>query len=1405
MMNLPPNRYLLFLINCILIIVACSSLLPLAAQHHIVSLQHYGIEEGLSHRQVNSIVKDNRGFLWLGTPFGLNRFDGYTFKWWTEGNGLPNNNVQTLALDAAGDLWIIQSSLRIVFSTSQSISIMDTELEVFKTVEEKLGHEVPFPIQEIGKSIVKDKENVLYFGTGNGARMLSYHPATGFQIFPLKPFRTFLPKGVTSRQTIWGIANRNHLIEVSRKGEILQSHVHPHNLNWRNTVVIGNEVFFEGNEQREELTFCKIDENGQRLTLTDNQLPIPAARLNHKIKQLNYDPHQERLWMVSKELLPVVHLEEGKLLDFFDEYPHLIRDRSIGWRGMLFEPSGGNWLGGDYGLYQVNIHRNKFSRYLFEKNWGKEISSNTQDQVDNFSCRGIFADDQKLYVNTERKGLQIINIHHHKDNPEAVTKTINIQMVPEMNSAYALTKSRSGELWLGQYGLQRLDTKTELLENLYFNARNKLLEVIWAIYEDDASTLWLGGSNGLEYYNPKNNTLHVFENYNAFPELAKSDIIHIAEDRNKMIWICSNSGLYTLDTDRGITARYWSGGEGKYHLPFDHFYHFYHDNRGIYWLATAGGGLIRWDKKTGQFRQFTKVDGLANNVLYAIYEDEKEHLWMSSDYGIIQFDKNSFQSKAYLLEDGITHHEFNRVSHFQDADGRIYFGGLNGVTAFHPDDFYAFNTTHDAPLQITEFQQFDGSSNQLVDRTTALRQNGKIVLNPNDRFFQLGFSLLTYEAPDKLQYAYTIEGVDEDWTYLKEPSIRIGRLPYGKHKLKIKGQAANGQWSTQQLSIPIKVIPPFYLQNWFLVIAGISLLGLIVGIYKWRTWQYKQRQKKLEAEVIHQTTTIRQQSEKLKELDTMKSQFYTNITHEFRTPLTVIMGISDELAANSRQLTSSPDQQQKLTQGHRLISRNSKNLLRLINQLLDLSKIDSGMLKTNMVQADIIFYLRYLTESFYSMAKDKKIQLTFYSDLNTLRMDFDEEKMQHIVYNLLSNALKFTPTGGKVILYVQQAIQDTHPYLQIKVQDNGLGIPAEQLPHIFDRFYQADSSTTRKGEGTGIGLALTKELVEMMDGTIVAVSNSNSDKGENGTTFTVHLPIRQEAKMNVSEIQHQNAQPLTAAFTTTALPPQAIQPSPDTNENDRPVLLIIEDNHDVITYMVSILQNDYQIETAEDGQAGIETALETIPDIIITDVMMPRKDGFEVCQTLKSDARTSHIPIIMLTAKATREDRISGLKTGADAYLMKPFNRDELFIRLEKLLEIRKRLQEKYSAAAMHATSPSPTATPTLDDIFLHTIRQTIDEKISDAELGISDLCDAVHLSKTQVFRKMKALTGESPVRFIQKIRLYKAKELLTTTELSISEIAYDMGFTDPNYFSRAFSKEFGMPPSAVRETREKR
>ncbi len=415
-------------------------------------------------------------------------------------------------------------------------------------------------------------------------------------------------------------------------------------------------------------------------------------------------------------------------------------------------------------------------------------------------------------------------------------------------------------------------------------------------------------------------------------------------------------------------------------------------------------------------------------------------------------------------------------------------------------------------------------------------------------------------------------------------------------------------------------------------------------------------------------------------------------------------------------------------------------------------------------------------------------------------LDFDEIKIQHIVYNLLSNALKFTQADGKVVLHANQMERNGLPFLQLKVQDTGIGIPEEQLTHIFDRFYQADNSNTRKGEGTGIGLALTKELVGLMGGNISVESML-----EKGTTFTLLFPISLARTTPLPQHEFPSSRSLAPELVPD-LP--AAGPLPKSGEvqvldGEKPVLLIIEDNTDVTTYIINLLKKDYGVLTAPNGLVGIEMAFEAIPDIIISDVMMPEKDGYEVCETLKMDERTSHIPIILLTAKAEESDRITGLRKGADAYLMKPFNKEELYVRLEKLLELRRALQARYAKMSDGVTSSHPVTSgvePSLDDLFLQKLQKIVLEHLDDPNLGAEQLSRTVHLSSSQLYRKLNALTGEPPNAFIRKIRLLRAMELLKTTSLNISEIAYDVGFNDPNYFSRAFHKEFGKAPIEYRK-----
>lgn len=571
-----------------------------------------------------------------------------------------------------------------------------------------------------------------------------------------------------------------------------------------------------------------------------------------------------------------------------------------------------------------------------------------------------------------------------------------------------------------------------------------------------------------------------------------------------------------------------------------------------------------------------------------------------------------------------------------------------------------------------------------------------------------------------------------------------------------------------------------YINSWFLLLVICVIIGAAYFSYRF------QLRRKLAEKEAH----------RLQELDTFKSRLFTNIIHEFRTPLTVILGIAEQLKMVGE--AENPDREkQKLN----LISRNGERLLRLVNQILDLANIENNSLQFNYVQGDVLPYLRYLTESLQSMANFQEVQLSIESADPAIVMDYDPERLLQIVHNLLSNAIKFTPAGGTVTLRVSLLRQMEGPFkpsaaLHLAVEDTGIGIPPEDLPLLFDRFYQVKDSSQAPSGGTGIGLALTKELVHRMGGTLTV----QSEPGK-GATFTAILPITNQAPLALGDLDPEKAELVPIGHSNQF---QTIK-TPGTLDPELPSLLIMEDNPDVVEFLSTCLQGTYQLDFAYNGKQGIEKALETVPDLIISDVMMPEKDGFEVCEYLKNDLRTSHIPILLLTAKVEVTSRIFGLQSGADAYLAKPFNQHELLLTLRNLLLLRKALQARYSKLAEVLENPEfseqlPIAPVfEMEDAFVQKLRRHVEENLTKSDLSVEELSRMMTMSYQSLHRKISSLTNHSPVQFIRLIRLTRARTLLQNSDRTITDIAYSVGFNDAKYFSRVFTEEFGQTPSSVR------
>ena len=1028
--------------------------------------------------------------------------------------------------------------------------------------------------------------------------------------------------------------------------------------------------------------------------------------------------------------------------------------------------SGELWLTTRAGVVKMTIEEDVFRIYTLNNS-----TSGCADE--NCLVKGITEDDAGNIYLSHTNGITLL------DPKTGKLSDLPINITPQSQKVHGLTYA-AGNLFWNEY---RIDLENRQTQQLFSSTTSDYMTHGVNPSHTHLSIGVNDNQHSLYDYDLTQGVLKKISPQDPDWMSVNSEIRQVHHSPStQTLWLSTwKEGILELGENGGILQQY-SRTKQSEEWPSSGLYGLYEDENAQLWVGHGGdAGMSKLDLAT---RAITTVPYQVNSFtgtlkrVFQILPGRGDDLWLITEKGTLRLNKKNGELTRFPMFPTLSLMAYHLLPGYAAKDGTLYIGTPDGrLNAFDPaaiNEKAGFDQVF--PLTITRVTRFDEKKDSLFTQLKDLNELTEIHLGYQDRYFNLEFFIPDYRKTSQNLYSYWLEGYDKNWsTPSRINQLQYENLPVGTYTLHIRGGLTPEYFASSERVIKVVVSPAWYATWW-----AYLLYGLVAGVILWSIRVFEMKRQSRKAKELRQL-----------ELGAFKSRLYTNITHEFRTPLTVIMGMTDNIKGHSVE--------------KELILRNSENLLRLINQLLDLSKLDSGMLKVDAIQADIVSYLQYLTESFYSMAEEKQIRLTFYPEVKALVMDFDEEKIQQIIYNLLSNALKFTPKGGKVIIHLKELVVKDQAFLQIKVSDTGGGIAKEVLPLIFDRFYQAASQNGKDAPrktyaGTGIGLALTKELVELMGGQLAVESEVGA-----GTDFLMLLPVQHQAGTVLKEWRNHSA-PIKESMET-SLPvvenlAAAEKEIPANRDDDRATVLIIEDNYDVVTYIQSILQQDYQIEAAVNGQEGIEKALQLVPDIIISDVMMPEKNGYEVCEALKTDERTSHIPIILLTAKATLEDRIEGLQGGADAYLVKPFAKQELLVQLKNLLALRKQLQEKYARAITFTVNDDqlPATAPTLEDVFLHKIEQAIEDHIDDTGLDVQTLCEAVNLSYTQFFRKMKALTGGSPTLFIRKVRLQKAVVMLKTTDLNISEIAYGVGFSDPNYFSRVFAEAFGVPPSAVRK-----
>ncbi|QNF33399.1 response regulator [Adhaeribacter swui] len=784
----------------------------------------------------------------------------------------------------------------------------------------------------------------------------------------------------------------------------------------------------------------------------------------------------------------------------------------------------------------------------------------------------------------------------------------------------------------------------------------------------------------------------------------------------------------------------------------------------LLWIGTQGGGLCRLNTRTMRFDRIGEKEGLPVNTINSMLPDKKGFIWLSSNQGLIRLNPKTLQMRYFTAADGIQENEFLRNNAAALPDGRLVFGGKTGMTVFDPtaihEDSFSPPVVFTA-LKINNVPVEAGKPGSLL--TQSINATQRLNLDYTQNFLSFDFAGLAFTKPEKLNYRHRLEGVDQDWVYTgNQNTANYTQLAPGNYVFKVQVTNTDGVWNRHTRQLQLVITPPFWATWW-----AYSFYALVVGTSLYAYGRFRNKQARERQAIALQ----RREAEQLKAVDEMKSRFFSNITHEFRTPLSLILSPTEQLLQNKE---LPPYAQHKLLSS---VYRNAQQLLRLINQLLDISKLEAASMPVHVSRGNPAVFLEKIVASFRLLAEEKQIQLCLDSTSNTADYLFDADKWEKIIYNLLSNALKFTSTGQvKVVAQIQQ-----QQWFRLQISDTGIGIAAEELAHIFDRFYQVDDACTRQYEGTGIGLALVKELTDLLGGEIAVQSVLGQ-----GTTCEVKLPL----VLTPNTGQTDNITPITQLPTPTLKETFA----PHTEKLlAAPLLLIVEDNTELREFIAGTLAENYRIITAEDGSQGWESTRQELPDVVISDVMMPKMDGYQFCRAIKTDPQTNHIAVVLLTARASHESRMEGLVGGADDYLTKPFHLDELQWRVRNLLERQEKLREFYQRQLV-APQTAQSAEVSLDP-FLKKIYAFIEAHLDESAFGVEELAAEIGMSRRTLHRKLTAVLGIAANELIRQYRLNRAVEMLRAG-CSVSETAYRVGFESPAYFATVFKEFHHQSPS---------
>jgi len=1347
--------------------------------------EHITVDDGLPENSVRSIIQDESDFMWFGTMNGLVRYDGYHMEVFApsdeDSSSFGGRTVMALHEDSGGDIWI-GTYLRGLWK-------YDARLGTFASIS--LGrNESALPEFDRVNDINEDGQGRIWVAMMYG--LVSIDKATGVatwhdQVRPLE-------QGGST------ILNLTRVIPDNR-GRI----------------------------------WCASENNGVMV------LDPESGRVRH----LSRHPDQPRS-LPSNVVFDILQTDDGKIWlatqmglalwqeatgDFItyapdpgndDQMTNFLVRLQVDDQGLL-------WIGSAAGLYVFDPIGHEFR--LFSHDYDKPTSPVNGPVLSlHFDRSGI------LWAGSWHAGL-------NKVNPRSggfVTQAFGTGQAPSgLLAVDAIFEDSRGALWVGTSdtpagrgtgGLYRRGTPGDTFIPIPAAKGSPQMVSVRCIYEDQAGDLWVGTFLGL--WKVTDGRLEPF-NIGEGPAtdlLARSNIQMITQDPGGIFWIATFNGLFRWDSLKGEltnfrhdvldphsvssndlthvhidrAGRMWLGTDARglnlFRSAEKGFQRFFAPDRGLetvssmveaptgeLWLASFSG-LVRFDPATGDTEIFGRKEGLPNDQVVSILEDDHGRFWVSTGYGLARFDPETSQVKAFDQLDGLPDNEVKFAS-VKDSRGFLHFGGRTGLVTLDPSSFE--NSSYDPPLVITSLSLADtlvqpGPGSPLEQQ---VHRTERIELAHDQNHLSITFAALDFARPDQNRYRYMLEGLDPDWRTPGEARRATDtNLSPGTYTFRAGGTNRDGIWSSREATLVIRILPPWWQTWWAYLLYSLAFLAVVYGILR----QVINRER-LRARLELQ----RAEATQLQELDELKSRFLTNITHEFRTPLTLIK-------APLLRLQSEQEGERDLR--FETMIRNADRLEHLIDQLLDLSRLEAGRLPLHWQHGDCWGWLRVFVNGFESLAAQRQIKLKVDIPEETCPAWFDEDLAEKLVGNLVSNAVKYTPDAGRVT--VNASISDeaaTLPvprfgrragtwksaparWVTITVANTGSYIPPREQPRIFDRFYQSSSS-----DGSGVGLALVKELTEWMGGSIELTSSPIT-----GTVFTATLPVFDH---------HPEDGPLP-------VPSEKPDADPDPGEapevedesaaeDDEPRILVVEDHPELRNFIHDDFSPEYKVLVAENGQQGLDIAVAEVPDLVLSDIMMPVMDGFELCRRLKDDERTSHIPIILLTARSEAESRHKGLSLGADDYVAKPFDAEDLRLRINNLIDQRRKLAESYERR-LAVLTPEVMPVTSADERFVAQLRTVIDSNIEDTDFKINSLCNEVGMSRSQLHRKLKAVTGRSTSDFVRSHRIQRAAQLFNGGYGNVTEVAYAVGFRNLSYFSRSFKEIFDLQPSEfLKQVRE--